>query len=334
MSEIPYPYGVKLPDNKIPPLNARSMLSPGQLAVILAVIAGCFALINITVVPASDRQLEPRLREFWQAFSFGIIGAQAGLLAIAAVLGPGKGLVRHLIVVPLAVGLVLAWLLGYGLATWTHSTPQFFPKWNEIDSQILVIPMMFCACELPLWIFRGLLRWRIELAAPDASRRRPPHLSIGGILMATGAIAVALTSARLGRSFVANSFLEPDWWSACGIAVAFSGGISLVALPLSVWATLRSPSLLAGFIAIGAWLMAAALLLICIISVLVGDWPHMDLEFWLPFSGLIVSFGFGLLGTLSLVRAGGYRLFWGREEAQLSVSTSAGPSEGPLAPQP
>src|SRR5688500_1980957 len=101
MPEIPYPYGVKLADVKIPPLKARSTLSPGQLAVILAVITGCFALVNITVVPASDRQIEPRLRELWQAFSFGMIGAQAGLLAIAAVLGPGKGLLRHLIAVPL-----------------------------------------------------------------------------------------------------------------------------------------------------------------------------------------------------------------------------------------
>jgi len=334
MSEFPYPYSVQLPDAKIPPLEARRAPSPKQLCVILAVLTACFALINITVIPASNRQIEPRLREFWQAFSFGIIGAQAGLLAIAAVLGPGKGLLRHLIAVPLALGLVLAWLLGYGLAKWTHSTPQFFPEWNEILPQILVIPVMFCACELPLWIFRGLLRWRMELAVPDTSRRRPPHLSIAGILMATGAVAVALASARLGRSFVAANFSEPDWWGACGIAVAFSGGISLVTLPLSTWATLRCPSLVAGIVAMVAWLISAALLLICIISVLVGDWPPMELEFWLPFSGLIFSFGFGLLGTLSLIRAAGYRLFWGREETQLSVATSAGPSEVPASPKP
>ncbi len=333
MSEFPYPYDKPLPSIKFPSPKRQLALTPGVLGIVLAVIALCFVLSNVTIFPVS-RNMDPvSVGEFWTAFCTGLVGAEAGLLVIAAVLAPGNGLLRHVIVVPLAMIWILAWFLGYKLYWWTQGTYFSYPEWKEVFSSILVIPLMFCACELPLWIFRTLLRWRITPSGQKDSRRTPPNLSIAGILMATGAVALALASVRSGRRLVSNDMSEADWWGASGIAVAFSGGISLLTLPLSVWATLRCSSLVAGLGATIAWLMGAALLLVCCVSALADNWPFMELEFWFLFFGMNCGFAVGLLGTLSLVRAGGYRLLWGREETQISVSTLAAPSEVPPAPQ-
>lgn len=331
MSEFPYPYDAKLPAIEFPPPNRQFTLTPGLLGILLAVITACFALSNITVIPVSERMSGNMLAELWLAFSFGLIGAEAGLLAIAAVLGPEKGLVRHLLVVPLAGIWILAWLLGYGFTWWNHTNQYFYPEWKEVVADILIIPVLFCACELPLWIFRGLLRWRIELLNADSNRRAPPPLSIGGILIATGAVAIALAGVRMGR-FIEGVASEAEWWGACGIGMAFAGGISLVTLPLCTWATLRCPWLWAGRLAMIAWLFIAAFLLVWVISTMVGSWP--PLEFWRPFTGMVFGFASGLMGTLSLVRLAGYRLIWGRDSFPVIPSASAMPSEDSPAPKP
>jgi hypothetical protein len=332
MSEIPYPYDIQLPAIKFPPPKRQLTLNPGVLGIVLAVVALCFALANVTIFPASQSMRPATLGELWTAFCFGLIGAEAGLLAIAAVLGPGKGLLRHLIVAPLAMIWIGAWLLGYGWTWWNHSGYFFYPVWKEVWAGILLIPILFCACALPLWIVHGLLRWGIEPASQGGRRRKLPHLSIGGILIATGGVAVALAGVRLGR-YIVGQVDEAEWWGACGIAMAFVGGISLFTLPLCAWATLRCRSLRAGVIAMFAWLTTVAFTLVCIISVIDGDWPPW--EFWLPFTGIVLGFAFGILGTLSLVRCAGYRLQWGREASDALISAaSAAPSEGSPAPQP
>jgi hypothetical protein len=330
MSEFPYPYEVQLPVVKFPPPKRQLTLNPGVLGIVLAVVALCFALSNVTIFPVSENMSPGTLGELWTAFCFGLIGAEAALLAIAAVLGPGNGLLRHIIVMPLAMFWVVAWLLGYGWTWWTDMNRGIYPDWQEVWAAILIIPVLFCACELPLWIFRGLLRWRIEPAMQDGLRKTP-HFSIGGILIATGGVAVALAGVRLGR-YIEGGMDEAEWWGACGIAMAFTGGISLVTLPLCTWATLRCPSMLAGLLSMLVWLFIVAFSLVCIISVMTGNWPTWD--FWLPFTGIVLGFVFGLLGTLSLVRLAGYRLCWRQgSPGTLMASTSAAPSEDSATPK-
>jgi hypothetical protein len=83
-----------------------------------------------------------------------------------------------------------------------------------------------------------------------------------------------------------------------------------------------------------ALLLGVAAALIGIIGGLTGDWPPLELEVWLPLGGVVIGFSCGLLGTLSLVRYGGYRLFWGREVVPTTVLASAAPNEVLATPQP
>ena len=330
MSDFPYPY-----DAKLPPPAPNPSLRIGPLGIILAVFAGCFTLVNITVFPAALGSSSNTPVELWLTFGMGLIGAEAGLLAIAAVLGPGKGFLRHLLILPPAVAWIMGWLIGFGLAVWIYPYEVYFIKWikwKEVAALLLVVPIVFCGCELPLWIVRTLLGWRIESDRHVTSRSSRPHLSISGILIATGAVAVALAAVRLGRGYMGGDISEAGWFGGCGIAVAFAGGISLTTLPLCTWATLRCPSLLAGVIAMIAWLPTVAFTLVCVISAIEGDWPPWD--FWRPFTGIVFGFAFGILGTLSLVRIAGYRLLWGRTSRGTLISaTSVATSEVPASPK-
>lgn len=326
MSAFDYPYDAKLP----PIQNSiwKERLPPNRrvLAIQLAVLAALFALANMTTFPAGELSRGRTSLETWMGFTIGLIGAEAGLLAIAAVLGSGRWHLRHLVVAGVAVLWIVAWFVGFGLTRMFRGSVYYGPASNDMFAVMLVIPVMFCACEIPLWIFRSLLRWRIEPVIRSGDSSKPPQLSIAGILIATSFVAIALTAVRIGRS-IEGGASEAEWWTGCGIAMAFSGGISLFTLPLAVWATLRCPSLVAGVGVMVASLLVSAVGLICIISLLVGDWPPNDLDFWLPSAGVVVGFSCGLLGTLSLVRLGGYRLFWGREAAPSIASISEAPSE-------
>jgi len=335
MSEFPYPYETKLPPIKRSTWQARLPPTHRRVAIQLAVIAALFALANTTTFPAGELSRGSTSLETWMGFTIGLIGAEAGLLAIGGVLGPGKWHLRHLAVAFLATVWLPAWFAGFGV-TWMYQGGEYYAHMSkDMFAVAFVIPIMFCACELPLWIFRGLLRWRIEPATRSGDSPKPPQLSIAGILIATSAVAIALTAVRIGR-YIEGGSSEAEWWGACGIAMAFSGGISFVTLPLAAWATLRCPSLVAGLTVMFASLLAVAVALICIIGGLTGDWPPMRLEVWLPLGGLVFGFSCGLLGTLSLVRTAGYRLFWGRESspATLIASASAEPNAGPAIPQP
>lgn len=333
MSEFPYPYDAKTSVGKLLPPTFQ--LSP-QLrtpAILLAILVAGICVFNATVIPnLIALNSNSTIESAYTGIIAGIIGAEAGLLVIAAVLGPSRGLLRHLAVVPVALSFILAWLVGYGVAKWLEEndfTYSAFLDWDEVLAAILVMPLLTCASELPLWFFRSFLRWRIELVSRERIRCETPHLSIAGILIATTAVAIALTSARLGHASLRNGPSEADWWFACGIAVAFAGGISLFTLPVCTWAALRCPSWWRGLLVAVVWLTIVGFMLIGINIILDGHWPPWRLEFWLGFCGISGSFALGLMGTLGLARMLGYRLLWGRESSLLPLTSAA--SEAPLA---
>lgn len=333
MSEFEYPYDAKLPPIKNTKWEFPLPSSPRLLAIQLTVLAVFFVLANATTFPAGELSGGNNLLETWTGFTIGLIGGEAGLLAIAVVMGPGRWHIRHLTVAGVAALWIVAWFVGFGLTWMVRGRGYYGQMSKDMFAAVLVIPLMFCACEIPLWIFRSLLRWRIEPAFRSGDSPKLPQLSIAGILIATSFVAIALTAVRIGR-YIEGGASEAEWWGACGIALAFSGGISLVTLPFIVWATLRCPSLAAGVVAMIALLIVVVATLICIIGALGGGWPPMRLEIWLTLGGLVCGFASGLLLPLSLVRFGGYRLLWGRETAPSIVSTSAAPPAESSAPQP
>ena len=301
MSDLFPEFDSRLPS---PPLTRPS--PNGELAGWLLVISVCLALMNIALNPILEGTNHPAdIGAWWGTFCIGSLGGQAGILAIAAVLGPSFGLRRHLIVVPLFAILAGSWLLGFVISHEMHG--YTFPPFKDVVAVLLVLPLMFCVCELPLWIFRTFLRWRIE--SPTRERVRPPQLTIAGILGATAAVALSLGAIRLGNKLT-GGMNEADWWIGVAAAAAWCGGASLLVLPMVTALVFRPQSLAIGLLASAAWIALLIIAFVMVTCSLVGSVPWRELHLF-----LFIAAGFmaALLGPLALCRLYGYRLLWGRE---------------------
>jgi hypothetical protein len=289
-----------------PPLpNLRAAADKSELAHWLLAISVGLAAMNGSLVPILQGTRGPGdSGAVWAMFCIGSMGGQAGALAIAAVLGPGTALRRNWFVLPRLVSFAMAWFLGVVISQAIHDRP--FPTLKAVLACVLVLPLLFCICQLPLWCFRTFLRWRIE--SPADATVRPPQLTIAGILAATAAVAMSLALVRLGYQLT-EDVREASWWFGVAIAAAFSGGISLLVLPVATALVFRMQSLCAGLLLAGGWiaLLIGAYLLVLILNF--GRIPWRELH--LP---LFLAFGFAgtLLGSLALCRVYGYRLLWGR----------------------
>jgi hypothetical protein len=294
-------------DSQLSPSPQLSRPSPnGELAAWLLVISICLALMNVALNPIFEGTNNAAdVGAWWETFCIGSLGGQTGILAIAAVLGPSFGLRRHLVVIPLFAILAVSWLLGFVISHEIHG--YTFPPLKGVVAELLVLPSMFCVCELPLWIFRTFLRWRIE--SPTRERVRPPQLTIAGILGATAAVALSLGAIRLGNKLT-GGMREADWWIGGAFAAAWCGGASLLVLPVVTALVFRPQSLVIGLLVSAAWIALLIIAFLMVTCSLAGSVPWGELHLF-----LFIAAGFmaTLLGPLALCRLYGYRLLWGRE---------------------
>lgn len=297
-------------DPPLPPnLSPLPRNSPLQwpLKAWLALFAVGFAVMNASLLPMIERSGPNDFGALWGTFCMGSIGGQAGLLAIGAVLGPFSTLRRHLVVIVLAAAWALAWLLGVLLSRAIYG--PYSPSLKEVLPVLLTLPLLFCFCELPLWIVRTFFRWRIESLADTSPRL--PQLSIAGILAATAAVGLALGAIRLGQK-LGNSN-EGDWWLGVAVAAGFTGGISAFVLPMVVAMIFRYPSPIIGVLVATAWISLLGVVLVAVISAFAGSFPSREMHLLLS---LLMGFIITLTSPLALVRGFGYRLLWGREVAR------------------
>lgn len=282
------------------PVFARPSSRDMELMVWVLAITASLAAMNFSMLPVMERSGPDDVRACWRTFCMGSIGGQAGILAIAAVLGPGSTLRRHLVVVPLFVNLALIWFLG--VIAYKAMYGNQYPKTGEVGGVLLVAPLLFCVCELPLWFFRTFLLWRIESLADAATR--PPQLTIAGILAATAGVAIALGAVRLGQKLV-DEGSDADWWLGVGFAAAWCGGISLVVLPVVTSLVFRTQSLVIGLLVSSAWIGLLFVGFLLVLSALFGYDLTRELHL---FCFVIAGFTCTLLGPLALCRLYGYRL--------------------------
>lgn len=305
MSDFDYPYDVKnLPP--APPIRLRPVVDapPSSLGWWLASFAIGFVALDFLFLPVifwvgnsvgSVPTLPTKIAVYLVAFSLGGIGAAPGLLAIAAVFGPGTAWHRHLLAV--SVVLLLA-LPGAVSIIWPC---------------ILLVPILFCACQLPLWPLRSFFCWRIAKGHQGATEE-VPRLSIAGILAATAVIAISLGAVRLGGYFL--SFLvgaQADsrmWWLLTSISAAVITTISVAVLPIVTVAIFRTKSLLLGVLGAAAWSALLFVTAITITRLVNGGWPFPVPWHW-P-AAIVAGFTVSLVAPLWIVRLYGYRLLWGR----------------------
>ncbi len=321
MLDFDYPYDVRnLPP--APPIRLRPVVdtppsSPSSLGWWLIRFAIGFTALNflflgviqvlnsVGPMPAVPRQIALYLI----AFFLGAIGAEPGLLAIAAVFGPGVAWHRYLVVNSVVL------LLAVTGATSIFMSELDFRKPSPVGHvwpYILLVPILFCACQLPLWPLRSFFCWRI--AKEQGVLETVPRLSIAGILAATAVIAISLGAVRLGRdsqSFLVGAQANSQmWWPLTGILAATITTISIAFLPVFTVVIFRTRSLLLGLLGAAAWSALLFVAAITITRLINGGWPFPIPWHW-P-AAIVAGFTVGIVVPLIVVRLYGYRLHWGR----------------------
>ena len=324
MPDFIYPYDVRnLPP--APPIRLPSDVkkngSPLWLwlaAITVGFISLNFLLLPIAfMVPSSPPSV---IGSCVACLSLGAIGAEPGLLAIAAVFGPGATWRRQLVVALLVLALALSYLSSFVLTKVVYSSVANSLEIHLVFSFAMLLPILFLACQMPLWFFRGLLSWRI-VNQEQAAAEKPPQLSIAGILAATAVVALGLSSARLGHYLILQ--VDPQvesqgWWLGTGISAACVAAISMASLPPFTGAIFRAKSPLLGLLGATAWTLFVFASAIAMIRWVNGGWP-IPIP-WYPFAAIVAGFTVSLLGPLVVVRLFGYRLFWGRKHPSVDVS--------------
>jgi len=325
MPDIDYPYDASnlppAPPIKWRPINDYRLPDEAESSLPWGWLAGLaigFGLLNLLFMPVAMALAPPGkgpvgpndIRLYLVAFGMGAIGAELALLAIAAVFGPGIAWCRHLLAMLLVLVFTYLAIAGNSLAERLHSITIFYSAHNW--PFFLLVPILFYSCQLPLWPLRSFYCWRI---AEHGKAKSAPRLSIAGILLATGAIAVALGAVRLGHHLMllvlpAGANIDaPLWWLVVGLWAAPIAVISLVVLPVFTLAIFRTKSPLWGVLGAAAWSALLFETAITIVRLASGGWPTAIP--WHLLATIVAGFTVGLILPLLIVRLCGYRLFWG-----------------------
>jgi hypothetical protein len=200
----------------------------------------CLAADGLMVPVLSSLQGPPR--DFAAAIAFGIVGcvlAQGCLLAAWLAWGDGPFLRRLATHWYIAALLYATWLVGLVLATGGRSEAS-----NIGATVAFGVPLISIAAQLPLWLARHLLGWRLvreqlPLAERQGSQPDPtpePPLSIRDLMVATLVVAASLALARLAAPADGK-----EVWSIWAIAFAVASVVSSISLLPAGKLLLRSP---------------------------------------------------------------------------------------------
>lgn len=274
------------------PAAAKSDVRAGKLHRPLAVLAAAFLTVDFFAAAI----LDARLPEFFGAILFGILPAQFGVLAIWAVVGPGRWQIRQAATTVLAA---LGWLaFGAGTAASVHAPADFSEVMFRFTA---LVPLVFLAIQLPLWTGRWLRGWRLVEAscAASADRRESRRFSMNDLLLMTAVVAVALALAR----FCAESAEDVAGnWIFAAILSPASGFATLPCL-LSAF---RSRTGRGGILAIAGYAFGLGLAFDVVAVTMLGAPADLS-EIW---GGPVwlLSMLIPIHGSLALIRHAGYLL--------------------------
>lgn len=242
----------------------------------------------------------------WLALAcLGLVGAQGGLHAIWYDFASVRPVTRLGLGAGVGLGWYGMWMTGYAFQWTRHGSPY---PWSGVATGLLCLPLVLLAVRSPLWLARYFFRWRV-LHRRDPARRSPfQSIGIRDILLATGAVAVALSAARTG---VMVSYPDSE------ASLLILGLYALLAAALSLFTTL--PVVVATLRARRLWLALLIVLFFVLLSTvgfvagirgIAGEWPPREVY---PLLALMAAcFFVCLTGPLLIMRWLGYRLYWGR----------------------
>ncbi len=264
-----------------------------QLPII--VLVPVFAVVNVIAAAIVPHAREPVL----PGIMLGVLAGESGLIAIWAVIGPQPWMSRFLITQGLAIGLYLAFLFGLTIAG--HGPPA-----KVIVVAVLVFPLVLLCVQLPVWIAKIAMGWRLVGAGSEdpAPSMSPRQFGIEHLLGATTVVAVAMGLASLGLQILSETGGTTGAWTdllwTC-LGLSLWGAFAM--LPC-IWAALVARNRAVGAVIIGVYTVL----------------PMVTLFVLSPFSGPPMSLGRFLFlqifhAATMLVLMGGlhYAKFWGFE---------------------
>ena len=266
------------------------------LGPIVAWIAAC-AVVDLITPVVMEGSREPELPMLFA----GAVAGQLGVLAIWAVLGPGRWLVRWPISILVTMGFWCVLLVGIALAD-LHG-----PDIDEIFAATLMLPLVFLAVQLPLWVLRLVTGWCLVVGggqdAGSPARRR--QFGLQHMLGATTLVAAAMGLAGLGLSVADGRNTSPDTssWLFLMLVCLFSAVWSAFSTVPCLWAAFVARNRVAGVVAIAIYAMLMSLLAVVIISTIARGHPAGEgMRLFVPFHG---GLAFVLLGSLLAARGCG-----------------------------
>ena len=272
-----------------------------------------FVLVNFAIVPLTSWIQPDDAAAVLVYMCFGVICAEGGLHTVGCVLFT-HGLVRRL-VLGIGVGLPLfaAWALGYAVDGWCRGR-FFWSFWRDVRGVLLYLPLLAIAIQLPLWVVKFWLGWRMQHHERNAGQTVAATFGIRDIFLATGVVALALTAARFATPSEVRSQRE---FLTLIVAALAAAAASLVTVLPAVVATLRARrpwfALLILLLAYGAVLLAV-FVVICVSR---GQTLPFR-ESW-GMAWMAAGFFLSLTGPLLVARGLGYRLVWGWRQPEVAA---------------
>mgnify|MGYP001076587510 CR=1 FL=1 len=232
----------------------------------------------------------------------GMIGGQIALHSIWCVFAPLHWAKRFF------VGTTSAILLYMGIFV-----PSLVPDRirhadvADLAAPLLCLPLFLLAAQTPLWIMRMWFRWRIVHRDDAASGQFEP-LRIGGLLLATAVIGMALAAARLSQSIGSSSGNDSIvWLVVAALVIMVISGITVLPAILAGLYARRLP------LALGLALAPDAAIVVVYVALAVtlgGGRFEWELFIVMPvFAG---GYFVTLTAPMLIARRLGYRLLWGR----------------------
>ena len=275
-----------------------------------------FALVNVVVVPLGYRVGPVDPGGVWVFVCMGAIGAEAALHAIWCVLAP-VGFAKRL-AIGAGVGLVLfgAWAVGYAVAVSEYGGLDEY-YWGYVVTALLSLPLLAIAIQSPLWLARLWLGWSVAQPGEPFRKSHAEAFRIRDLLVATGAVAAALSAARLA---VPDDVSYSDrFFVGLVIGALVAAGISLLTTLPVVVATLRASRTRVALLALLGMLPLAVTITIgftatwaAIAGSRAPTWAYVGL------ASMAASYLVCLAAVMLVVRGLGYRLVWGRRRAVLA----------------
>jgi hypothetical protein len=273
------------------------------------VVAG-LALSNFLagIFLEAENPFPPRF-PFFAAVAIGLFPAQAGLLTLWLVWGPGRFGWRLLVHWLLILGFSLAFLAGY--AVMLRGKVSALEILKNYGIGLSIFPPLSLGLQLSLWPFRVYGGWRVvRVAAPEPSTisntAREP-LTIRDLLLGTLVVALALGGIRAAVAGVDvhRTTSESELLVGCFIGLLWLTLVALLGYLAALFLLLELKNSSEAE-AVSLWLGYVGALLIGYLAV---QSPRPGI--WYSLSSTIVSFGSFAVGLglpLLVARRDGWRL--------------------------